>query len=574
MAMATEATTTEGCATVDVRAVTRGLRSGAASEAWMAAWLGAAAADRRAFLAALTAQAQGRGASCPGTTSATVSPYKSFIGAHVNAGRPALAIETQGQRQVLSYRELDALTGRLARGWMRAGLKPGAVVAIVVSPGIAYVVSLLTCFRMGLVAAPIPPCGRAWVGRRLKLLSPDGIFAGADAGAFGDTWPAPLLPWVRDDDSTTAGPWPYDAAAPLLRLFSPYAAGPLEPIDVSAGTLLDGARCDALLTFHLDPSDVIAAPGWDAAASQPTLLFAALMAGACWAEIPEASALARPGVFADFAVTVLGVSPPLHERLVTSKDWEAAPLRAWFRHLLDPTMELWDDLIQQAASRGVPSFSVVLAPCAGGAVVFSPPALCPRPFLCWPVPARAHQLTQLGSERLQALAESGLFTPFIDEKPAKGVPAVVLAQHGAAHYFAGCVQVGRAGQVYPEEEVVALVESHPLVKQATAVVTPRRRLGDAHVTLLVFCGPGGADTIEGPSHELRSLIKAGLGAAQLPDRIEWLPLRPRSSDKGIDRAWCRGQYLSGALRAKSSSRMFRVLSQLAEIAELHLGGQA
>ncbi len=540
----------------------------------MSSWLDTAAADRSAFLSALRAYADEGAAGSASNHQGGASLYQAFVGAHVTSGRPALAIETRGERKTLPYDELHTLTGRLERAWARAGLEPGALVALVVPMSVEFVVALLTCMRMGLVAAPLASRGRAWVDKRLEVLQPDAIFAGRDGGAFGAQWPAPLLPWLRDEDAPAPESGSCDPGAPVLRVFSPYAPEPLTAFDVPAQALLDASLCDGLITLGLDRRDVVAAPGWDESTCQPFFILATLMAGACWAELGEASVRARPRILAEAGVTLLGVRSSLRDVLLAGGEWKDIPLRAWFRDLLEPQVGSWDELVRQTAARGVTSFCLGMAPTAGGAMVFSPPSLAMQPALCWPVPVRDHQLAELGSVDLPALADVGLLTPLADGKPVGGAPALVFGRRGAGYQYAGCAQIGRGGQVYPEDEVVALAKRHPDVTHATVVVTPSRPVNDAHVTLLLFCSPDRAEAGSVRTHEVRNLIAQDLGTPWLPDRVEWIALRPRLTADGIDRDWCRAQYLSGALLAKAANPMFRLLSQLGEMAELHLEGSA
>jgi hypothetical protein len=537
----------------------------------MAAWLNVARANRGVFLAALRVHAEGGRGCVTGELQPGVNLYKALVETHTKAGNRALVADVHGERRQFGYRELDVLAGRLARGWARAGLQAGAVVAITAPIGPEYAVALLTCMRMGLVAAPIAPLGRTWLNNRLKALTPDAIFSGRNSAST-DKSLAPVLPWVRDEDAASVESSVYAPAAPALRVFSPYSQESLKTFDVSAQTLCEALLCDATITLNLDRTDVVAAPGWDPTVAQPFLMLATFMAGACWAEVSETSVQKRPQVLAEAGVTLLGVGSALRDGLLGNTDWQAAPLRAWFRGILDPGSERWNDLAAQTAVRGIPSFSLGLAPTAGGALLFSPPLLKPQPFQCWPVPVRDFSLCEVAGPGLPALDEIGVLTPLAADKPVEGVPAIVLGRRGSAYQFAGCAQIGRGAQVYPDAEVASQVQTHPAVRSAVAIVTARRSLNDAAVALLVFCNPQRADAEGVAVAEIESLIKAGMGPGHLPDRIEWIPLRPRRTPDGVDRGWCRSQYLTGTLRAKAADPAFRLLSELAELAELNITG--
>lgn len=62
----------------------------------------------------------------------------------------------EGAPRRLSYRELDRVVGRLAAVFTDHGLKPDDVVAVQMPNCVEAVCVLLACFRVGLIAAPIP----------------------------------------------------------------------------------------------------------------------------------------------------------------------------------------------------------------------------------------------------------------------------------------------------------------------------------------------------------------------------------------------------------------------------------
>ena len=91
---------------------------------------------------------------------------------------------------------------------------------------------------------------------------------------------------------------------------------------------------------------------------------------------------------------------------------------------------------------------------------------------------------------------------------------------------------------------------------------PLSGLAGAHrYVLLVFTGgqpAGAAPAIT----DLRRRIELQLGAEFLPDRFEFFPLHPRRREGQLDDAWCRAQYLSGALHRKTSDPLFQALTAL------------
>jgi hypothetical protein len=81
--------------------------------------------------------------------------------------------------------------------------------------------------------------------------------------------------------------------------------------------------------------------------------------------------------------------------------------------------------------------------------------------------------------------------------------------------------------------------------------------------LLLFTGLAEVD-----AGDLRLRVSAAVeervGRTWSPDRIQILPLLPRSKDGAVDHAWCRDQYLTGALTRKARSAAQRAVTRVRE----------
>ncbi|MBI3863731.1 MAG: AMP-binding protein [Planctomycetia bacterium] len=94
------------------------------------------------------------------------------------AQRPdqAAVVEPGGRR--ITFRELDELTDRLARGLARLGIEPGRRIVLMVRPGIEFIALTFGLFKAGAVIVLIDPgMGPRRVFRCLDQVEPDGFAA-------------------------------------------------------------------------------------------------------------------------------------------------------------------------------------------------------------------------------------------------------------------------------------------------------------------------------------------------------------------------------------------------------------
>ena len=95
--------------------------------------------------------------------------------------QPAIVVPAQqGANGVpqITFRELDELADRLARGFVRMGIKPGDRLVLMVRPGIEFIALTFGLFRAGAVVVLIDPgMGPRRVFRCLDQVEPDGFVA-------------------------------------------------------------------------------------------------------------------------------------------------------------------------------------------------------------------------------------------------------------------------------------------------------------------------------------------------------------------------------------------------------------
>ncbi|WP_129348343.1 AMP-binding protein [Sorangium cellulosum] len=562
---------------LDLRAFVGTLRAGEADGAFLGALLPATYEAPERFRRALYAHAARRPGGLKSRPGEGYDVYHDCVVAHLGRRRRALVSVGAAGDQEVSYESLHLRAGALAAAWQSAGVAPGQAVAVVLPPSVEHVVALLAALRLGAVISALPPLGPAFVQHRLARLAPDHVVIAErhrHLAAQGEAALLPLAAAPRGEGAPPPSHW-YAPDAPAARLLSVFGDPAAAPVELTAAALHEALLRDGLLVLGLDEADTLAAPGLDPAQHAPHLALAALAAGAACAEIAPGDAEADPRLLERAGVTVLGVSRRLRDAVLRGGA-PAVPrsARAWFRSLTEVVEpERWDAFARALWARKVPGFGVAGAAAAAGVHLFSPPSppsptsLVPR---VWPAPGRPWLLAELAAGALPALNAAGMYTPLRDGAPdLAGLPRLVLVREPDGFTLAGAVDVGRDAHAYPTAEVARVVEREPLVRHAAVVVSPGRAPSDAKITAIAFVegerGPDGRVALPVGPRAIAARIAREMGEPFAPDRVEIFPLRPRLLDGVADEAWCRAQYLGGALHDKARSELFVLLSRLGYI---------
>jgi AMP-binding enzyme len=559
----------------DLHVIFETLRGGKANDAWLREWLYASFDTPDQFREALYVYAGARRRGMRSRLDTAYDLYNDCVVAHLGAGKAAfLAGGPQGTLEEVSYDTLNDRCTMLSAAWRRAGVEPGASVVVALPLGVDHVVALLTALRMGLVVTTLTPYGPSFVRTRLAALEPDRIVATEHLCNLLGLPADRTLPATAKREIGVPSAHAYAPKEVALRLFSPFSAPDDDPIEVTAAGLHESIVRDGIVVLGLDPTDVVAAPGFDAMQVQPHLLLSVLAAGACYADLSLKELERDPKLLERAKVTVLGIGRALREQILArGLDPLKASVRTWFRDLTEVVeIHRWDEFGRLVAGSKLTGFNVVMNAATGGTELWSPRSTSSLTLLrVWPIPARSWQLSEVAAGALPMLNESGIYTVVVKKKPMPGLPELLLARQGEGFLFAGCVALpGPRAQVFPGAEVAAVAAQIPAVRHAAVVLAPGQWMNDVRVVLLVFVddarGPDGRIALPVGVPELKSRIAREMGERFMPERIEILPLRPRFTKEGeIDHAWCRSQYLSGTLTQKARSEMFILLSRLGYI---------
>jgi hypothetical protein len=585
-------------APLDVQAIAATLRGGKASDKWVRSWLLDTCADPERFLEGLYAFALSKRKGLKSRRGLVYDFYHDLVVANLEQRTPALFVKDGAGYAPISYAALHERCTSLAAVWKRLGCERGKSICLVMPVGLEYAVAVLTGLRMGLVITTIEPYGPAYVKSRLEALAPEFVVtservatamrlpiasalpvleAGTGealcpvCGSPCET-PAGVLPVVtggRETGAPTVASYAPDD--PVFSLLSPFGENE-EPVEITAGALHASLLRDGLVVLALEPSDVLAAPGFDPVQTSPHLLLAALAAGACYAVIDAPDLEGDPKLAERARLSILGVSSEMRERILArGADWFQSTGRAWFKdlsHVLDA--ERWDELGKVLAGKKIAGFNVFVNAATGGAELFSPRATPPVCLRAWPVPGRTFQLSEVAGGDLSALNDMGVYTVMVEDEPAElPLPRMLLTAREQGYLFVGTIDLGPDAQTYPRAEIAKVAAQLPAVRHASVVLGPGLLMNDARTVLVVFTDdardPDGRIRLPVTIPEIKARIAAEMGERFVPERIAIYPLRPRLVKGEIDDAWCRSQFLNGSLDAMARSEAFVLLSRIGYI---------
>jgi hypothetical protein len=537
-------------------------------EAALPDWLQRSWSDPDGFALALAAHHAGRGAPAP--KSRPGQHYDFFHDLAVrHASSEAVAFRAWDPLrgwQSLGYRELGDRASRRAAEWAAQGVKPGAKLCLLHGLGPELLVSLLAALKLGACISLLPPTGTHFISRRLARLEPAHIAAEPHQVPLLKGF-EPLLLRSRGDAAPGFTSHTYRPGDAVALLFSPLVDPPDTPVPLTADDAWRGALCDGLLTFGLGPGDHLAAPGFHFLQHQPALLLAALLRGATYLHLEPADVERAPARLSEHPVRALGVSPHLRDALLRAR---AGPLRNvahWFRSADEPfDPRAWIDWVAKCGLGSVPHANVLVDAAAGGAVLASRRRTGSVDAGIAPAPGRQWALRDLNLSGQEAAGSVGVFTLL----PDKGRPPgyAVLTRSREQYLFAGTRDVRREGRVYPSAEAAEALADLPFCAGASVSIVPTGgQPGHHRHVLLVFTGAEAASVFEREAgarqQEVRRRLELRLGAEHLPDRVELYPLLPRRGKDGrVDDAWCRAQYLTGALHRKATDPLFQALTAL------------
>ncbi|NVB39230.1 long-chain fatty acid--CoA ligase [Pseudenhygromyxa sp. WMMC2535] len=520
--------------------------------------------------------------------------YADMVTRHLGSGATALRVHDPSRSapspwRTLSYEGLDQRCATMARAWRAQGVEAGASVCVVSPFGEQAIIALLTGLRLGACVSLLEPDGPDYLARRLALLAP--AYVACDpfhAGWLGEDPDALDFSLLRPElDASALPPSPsvagshcYDPEAACALLFSPLRPEAEQPVPLTAANAFSGALRDGALCLALRPGDALAAPGFDAHQHQPALLFAALIMGASYVHIDEDALLRAPELLSRWPLRSLGLRAGVRDALLAAGPGQQRP--RWehlFKNPEEPCDWLaWRELIEGFGLEKIALSNLVFDAAAGGCLLASPrrPALAALAQLMdvCAAPGRAWALLDFSKSGQRTPADVGVFAPLegvvtAEDEGDLGGPAYLVLGHrrGPEYLYGGTTEPRRCGQVYPVDEVLDALADCPFLHAASLV--PVVSGGATLAYRFVLLGFTGSEDeahfmkLRAPRiSELLRVLDTRLGPRLLPDHVELFPCHARLRDGQVDHAWCRDQYLGGALLQKRRAPAFRRLDQL------------
>lgn len=517
-----------------------------------------------AFWSALLEDAALRGGELRSRPGRPIELYADAISRHVPSKAVALSVaDAKGNFRHLSFAELDAAATGCASTWVKAGVEPGQVVALAMPMGISWLVAFATALRLGLVVSCLTSLGPHALARRSSALEADWIVVGPEGGPrLPEAFERSVLSVAWSGGGHAPPPQAYAPQQPVAKVFSPLRA-PLErPALVSAETAwLLGLR-DARCAYRVTRGDGLAMPGFSPLQYQPATILATLLAGARFVELPLAALERAPKLLAQPFVTSLGVSTALRDTLRRGSLRAWPELRAWWRSVAEPfEWTTWQAFIEETGLAALPGANLLVEAASGGALLIS----ARRPGACngfvLPAPGSPFALTELGTGS-PSLARSGVFTKG-GEPDAENPGWFLLVERGGEYLYAGTLEPRRAGCVYPERDVLEVVEAISGVDGAAIVpvATCEAERPWAFV-LVVFAGVASETRLSALARELERRLRAEVHDDGFPDRVVQFPLYARRQEQKVDLDWCRSQYSVGFLQRKAKLAIYERLTAL------------
>lgn len=503
--------------------------------------------------------------------------YHDGVLRHAGEGRVALRwLDRDGAWKELSFEDLHGRASRTAELWAEAGAEAGASVAVIAPPGPERWAALFAAWKLGLVPALLPARGERMVAARLAAAKPDHVSVATHFAWLAKGFEKNVLP---EDDGRLAEPSEishgYAAADPALRVFSPLAPDPTEPIDVAADDAVLAALRDAALAYGVGPGEALAAPGVDEMQHQPALMLAAALAGATWVELSLEDVDEDPRRLKHAKLASLGMPRPLREVLLAKPVDLSESVGHWWRPV-DETAEATriEDLAAACGLSKTPATNLLVDPALGGATQLSSARSDVFHLSTLPAAGLSYTLEDPQRSGERPAGRLGLFVPRPVGGGEGGPSSRLLLVREDDWLHGGHLEPRRFGRTYPSELALAALDDLPFAAQASVVALASPGAPNPHeFALLIFVGPRPPEEVEAEEGAWKELaaeaIRRRLGDEHAPDRVEVYPLHARRTEKGaVDHGWVQTQRVSGGLRRRTRSREQRALALLRSAAVL------
>ncbi len=504
--------------------------------------------------------------------------YHDCIVRHLLSNDLAYTFIEKGENKGWTYKQLHRCVNFHVRKWSQQDLKAGQIIAIVLLPGSEFLIALLTALRLGLTFCFLPPTsilGKGQITSILSKLEPQFIVS-ADDFELKEVPRLLIDPKGLDEENHAPLSFSYKASTPIQIALSLYRQEPLAFVPLDAHTLYLHSLRDAYITLNLIENNSWASPLSCPIRTEPCSTLSTLLAGARKVHVSDDSLKSDPQILKDEKIQLLGISGPLQQLWSRTPAAPIRSLKACYKAPFDFNYQAWKSFLKLNTLEKTATFNILMDSSMGGITLFSQPSLDSFDFRLKPALGTPWTLENpVGESSQTAFRVYGVFTPQLscsENSEVEGNRIFLQAEKGLtiAHTAFPC----RDAVTFPQEPLERIVHSLPFVEACVlhAVQKPNPP-GDYFFVLLVFVNPmqptlSEAEKKEWDSDIARHIVDQ-LGAAFLPDQIEYYPLLPPLRSNGIDRNWCGRQYSEGLLARKMQIPAYQLLHTLKKLAAGH-----
>jgi hypothetical protein len=495
--------------------------------------------------------------------------YYDCVTRHMESGHALIFVEESGFVQTWTYKKLHRLINFQVKTWLKSGIKPGQLAALVMPVGISYFIALLTALRMGLKICFLPLHSRILGASHLQSLlnqvDPDFLVTVPDAPS--SSYPTLIIDTLGEDDIThEPASFAYPASETLQLTLALYRKEPFVMVPLDAHTTYLHALRDGLLTLNLRPGVTHGTLHSCPIRSEPCSTLMTLLSGATLVHVAETELAKDPEIIKNEKFHLLEIAPA-HQKLWAKTPGAPKQLKAFYKTPLHHHLHAWRFFIQANKLEAAAAFHLLLDNSLGGIVFFSKPTTKELDFYLKPSLGTPWTFKDLmtGDDSIKGF---GLFSLKTTSQENNSVMSnLLVSQMDKNCLISSALLPSREGVTIPIELIEEATGELPFVESSVLYTFPKMGETAYHqCILLVFVNPlkkAIPDELKQQwSQQISDQISLEVGAAFVPDYLEYYPLMPKMNAGAIDRNWCIEQYNRGFLSKKTKLPIYQMLNML------------
>ncbi|MCE5318795.1 MAG: hypothetical protein LLG04_15710, partial [Parachlamydia sp.] len=491
--------------------------------------------------------------------------YQDCVLRHSNFHDVAYTYITEDNTENWTYKQLHACINYHVRKWSQHNPQSGQLIVIALPPGIEFLISLLTALRFGLTICFLPPgplLGKNRLTRMLSSIKPQLI---ATLDPIREIPNVLLDPKGLDEENHQPHSFSYKASKPVQISLAFHRQEPLAFVPLDAHTMYLHALRDGLLGLNLHENNSWTAPLSCPIRTEPCSTLMTLLTGSRKVYVSDEAIKNNPRILEDERIHLLGLSSELLNLWSRTPAAPSRSLKGVYRDAMDVRIQALKSFTQLNRLDKVPRFELLMDNSLGGALFITRPHheffnayLRPNPGSPW-------WFDDFSGSGLKSTMNFGIFATDISCKENSQKPGNLLCSTSEK----SCVLAGskvpcRFGATFPIKELEEIVSILPFVESCLILPFDKEFgfMANKFFTLLVFFNPMKKNLTDNEkmdwNREIMERISDNLGTAYLPNQIDYFPLIPKISPKGIDRIWCATQYQKGLLAKKAQTPVYQL----------------